>query len=227
MGISADAVPLPSPLEGGREGASVIVEPIEAGRAHFPREFFEHEGGRVALGAEGARARRSRRTVRRAGPRLSRPASDRRRDARSTPGCIPRSPATRATTWAGRGAKYFSSNAGRTCLPAPGEGPRARRHRGRGPHPPPHRPRLGDLGVPRRHVRRQPPGVGGGDARRIPMPARLPPGALTTTPSTTHRRLRGRRHRLLRAVRPHVRPVRRRLGPPRLHARATRPGTCR
>jgi glyoxylase-like metal-dependent hydrolase (beta-lactamase superfamily II) len=57
MGVSADAVPLHGPLEGGMEGASVIVEPIEAGRARFPREFFEHEGGRLAgLKALGLRA---------------------------------------------------------------------------------------------------------------------------------------------------------------------------
>ncbi len=48
MGIRADAIPLDGRLEGGLDDASVIVEPIEAGRARFPREFFEHEGGRLA-----------------------------------------------------------------------------------------------------------------------------------------------------------------------------------
>lgn len=58
MGIGADAIPLAGPLEGGSEGASVIVEPIEAGRARFPRQFFEYEGGLLGpLRALGVRAR--------------------------------------------------------------------------------------------------------------------------------------------------------------------------
>jgi N-acyl homoserine lactone hydrolase len=48
MGVRAEPIPLQGPLEGGMEGASVVVEPIEAGRARFPKEFFEHEGGRLA-----------------------------------------------------------------------------------------------------------------------------------------------------------------------------------
>ncbi len=57
VGIRADAIPLEGPLEGGSEGASVIVEPIEAGRARFPRAFFEYEGGRLGgLKALGFRA---------------------------------------------------------------------------------------------------------------------------------------------------------------------------
>jgi N-acyl homoserine lactone hydrolase len=47
MGIRADAIPLEVPLEGGSEGASVIVEPLEAGRARFTKAFFEYEGGRL------------------------------------------------------------------------------------------------------------------------------------------------------------------------------------
>ena len=48
MGIAADAVALDGPLEGGFEGATVTVEPLEAGSARFPRDFFEHEGRRIA-----------------------------------------------------------------------------------------------------------------------------------------------------------------------------------
>lgn len=48
MSVRADAIPLEGPLEGGFESATVVVEPIEAGRARFPKEFFEHEGGRLA-----------------------------------------------------------------------------------------------------------------------------------------------------------------------------------
>jgi glyoxylase-like metal-dependent hydrolase (beta-lactamase superfamily II) len=46
--VRADAIPLDGPLPGGREGASVVVEPIEAGRAIFAPEFFESEGGLLA-----------------------------------------------------------------------------------------------------------------------------------------------------------------------------------
>ena len=57
MGIGAEAIPLEGPLEGGSEGSSVIVEPLEAGRARFTRAFFEYEGGRFgALKALGFRA---------------------------------------------------------------------------------------------------------------------------------------------------------------------------
>lgn len=41
MGIRADAIPLNEPLEGGQEGAAVSVEPMIAGDAHWPAEFFE------------------------------------------------------------------------------------------------------------------------------------------------------------------------------------------
>jgi N-acyl homoserine lactone hydrolase len=47
MGIAAEAFPLDAPLEGGSEGATVVVEPLEAGRARFPRTFFEFEGGKL------------------------------------------------------------------------------------------------------------------------------------------------------------------------------------
>jgi N-acyl homoserine lactone hydrolase len=45
MKVRADATPLEEPLPGGMEGSSVVVEPIEAGRAHWAPEFFEWEGG--------------------------------------------------------------------------------------------------------------------------------------------------------------------------------------
>lgn len=48
MGISAEAIPLDGPLEGGVQGASVVVEILQAGKARFPREYFEHEGGRFS-----------------------------------------------------------------------------------------------------------------------------------------------------------------------------------
>ena len=44
MKVRAEPLPLTEPLEGGREEATVVIEPIEAGRARFPGEFFEYEG---------------------------------------------------------------------------------------------------------------------------------------------------------------------------------------
>jgi N-acyl homoserine lactone hydrolase len=43
--VRAEATPLTGPLPGGAEGSSVVVEPLEAGRAHFGRDYFEYEGG--------------------------------------------------------------------------------------------------------------------------------------------------------------------------------------
>ncbi len=41
MNVRAEAKPLTAPLPGGREGTTVAVEPLEVGRMHAPREFFE------------------------------------------------------------------------------------------------------------------------------------------------------------------------------------------
>jgi N-acyl homoserine lactone hydrolase len=46
--VRAEAIPLDGPLPGGVEGASVVVEPMEAGRARFPAAFFESDGGLLA-----------------------------------------------------------------------------------------------------------------------------------------------------------------------------------
>jgi glyoxylase-like metal-dependent hydrolase (beta-lactamase superfamily II) len=46
--VRADAIPLEEPLAAGVEGASVVVEPLEAGRAHQPAGYFESEGGFMA-----------------------------------------------------------------------------------------------------------------------------------------------------------------------------------
>jgi N-acyl homoserine lactone hydrolase len=43
--VRAEAIPLDGPLPGGTEGAAVVVEPIETGRAVMPAAFFENEGG--------------------------------------------------------------------------------------------------------------------------------------------------------------------------------------
>jgi N-acyl homoserine lactone hydrolase len=57
--VRAEATPLTGPLPGGAERSSVVVEPLEAGRAHFGRSFFEYEG-RGDLGRLLAAARVSR-----------------------------------------------------------------------------------------------------------------------------------------------------------------------
>jgi N-acyl homoserine lactone hydrolase len=46
--VQADAIPLAEPLPGGAEGSSVVIEPIEAGRAHWAPNYFEFEGGPLA-----------------------------------------------------------------------------------------------------------------------------------------------------------------------------------
>jgi glyoxylase-like metal-dependent hydrolase (beta-lactamase superfamily II) len=48
MKVRAEPIPLDGPLDGGVEGASVIVEPIEAGRAKQPKAYFEREPGPLA-----------------------------------------------------------------------------------------------------------------------------------------------------------------------------------
>ena len=60
MKVRAEPVALTGTLEGGREGATVVVEPMEAGRARFPGEFFEYEGrgplaAMKALGLRGSK----------------------------------------------------------------------------------------------------------------------------------------------------------------------------
>jgi glyoxylase-like metal-dependent hydrolase (beta-lactamase superfamily II) len=46
--VRADAVPLDGPLAGGVEGGSVVIEPLEAGRAIQPAAYFERERGPLA-----------------------------------------------------------------------------------------------------------------------------------------------------------------------------------
>jgi glyoxylase-like metal-dependent hydrolase (beta-lactamase superfamily II) len=47
MKIHAEAKPLHEPLAGGRQGATVTVEPLIAGRVVWPREMMESPGGRL------------------------------------------------------------------------------------------------------------------------------------------------------------------------------------
>jgi N-acyl homoserine lactone hydrolase len=47
MKIHAEAKPLHEPLAGGRQGATVTVEPLVAGRVVWPREMMESPGGRL------------------------------------------------------------------------------------------------------------------------------------------------------------------------------------
>jgi N-acyl homoserine lactone hydrolase len=60
--VRADAIPLEGPLPGGSDGAAVVVEPMEAGRAHWAPEFFEYPRG-VPLGRLRAKGRVSESTV--------------------------------------------------------------------------------------------------------------------------------------------------------------------
>jgi N-acyl homoserine lactone hydrolase len=44
VSVKAEAIPLEEPLAGGVEGASVVVEPLEAGEALWPESFFARSG---------------------------------------------------------------------------------------------------------------------------------------------------------------------------------------
>jgi N-acyl homoserine lactone hydrolase len=44
VSVKAEAVPLEEPLAGGVDGASVVVEPLEAGEALWPESFFASSG---------------------------------------------------------------------------------------------------------------------------------------------------------------------------------------
>jgi N-acyl homoserine lactone hydrolase len=44
VSVKAEAIPLEEPLAGGVEGASVVVEPLVAGEALWPEEFFARRG---------------------------------------------------------------------------------------------------------------------------------------------------------------------------------------
>jgi N-acyl homoserine lactone hydrolase len=48
MKVHAQAKPLDGPLRGGREGATVVVEPLEVGEAQIPRAMLERRGNRLA-----------------------------------------------------------------------------------------------------------------------------------------------------------------------------------
>jgi N-acyl homoserine lactone hydrolase len=44
VSVKAEAIPLEEPLAGGVEGASVVVEPLEAGESRWPANFFARSG---------------------------------------------------------------------------------------------------------------------------------------------------------------------------------------
>jgi glyoxylase-like metal-dependent hydrolase (beta-lactamase superfamily II) len=47
--VHAETKPLTEPLSGGREGASVVVEPLRVGEMQFPRAGLERTGGRLEM----------------------------------------------------------------------------------------------------------------------------------------------------------------------------------
>ena len=96
-------------------------------------------------------------------------------------------------------------------------GPRSRRGAHRGDDPPPLRPRERHLAVPRRDLRRQRRRVAGGGVRGAD--AGLPTPPVRPRLRLPADRLRQRRGRLVRHLRPGSRPVRRRQRPAGLHSR--------
>ena len=158
------------------------------------------------------------------GPRLPDPPPERRRDPRRhRPAPLDRH--RRQENFGRLGARFGQPGAGgrrRRARPAARARPRPRRDPDRRDDPHAHRPRLGDLGVPQLDLRRQRGRVGGGDGRPETAAQRLPPRPLRLRLRLPHGRLRPRRDRLLRELRPQLRPLRRRLDPARLHARPQR-----
>ena len=59
MGVRADTKPLRAPISGGREGTSVIVEPILTGTMEAPRAFIESAGVAATLRMAGVGTPRS------------------------------------------------------------------------------------------------------------------------------------------------------------------------
>ena len=103
--------------------------------------------------------------------------------------------------------------------------PRSEVDPGGGHDPPAFRSHVGDLGVPGRHVRHRRARVGGSDHGPQTRSARLPPRSLRLHLRLPHAQLRGRADLLVLDLRAHLRPVRRREHPARVHARVTRPAT--
>ena len=183
--------PARGPAPGRRRGdeASVVVEPMRGGTRDLPAaasSSSEHGGLRGTLAARGIGVSRED-YVRLPVPRLPGPAPDRRADPDRHRASTPRSPRTRATTWAASSPAITSSSRARTSpRSCASRGLAPKDIAGRRPHPPPPRPRLGDLGVPRRDVRRQRARVGGGDGVAVD-PEGLRARPTTTTPSTSRR----------------------------------------
>ena len=44
MSVKAEPIPLEQPLDGGREGASLVIEPLSSGEALWPASFFDSNG---------------------------------------------------------------------------------------------------------------------------------------------------------------------------------------
>ena len=173
------------------EGAAVIVEPIEAGEAHWPPPFFEREGGPDRSAARPRASARSRQDWEsRSRPRLPGRAIRAPGRSWSTPASIPRSPGIR------------SDNMGRLLGPplrssSEGEDVPSQLRASAGST-------RGDIEVvvmthlhddhasaisefPESTFVAQRDRVEGGDHRPAAAAPRLPPAPTTTTPSTTAR----------------------------------------
>jgi N-acyl homoserine lactone hydrolase len=44
VSVTAEAIPLEEPLSGGTDGASLVIEPLHTGEAHWPASFFRRTG---------------------------------------------------------------------------------------------------------------------------------------------------------------------------------------
>ena len=229
MAVHVEPQPLRAPLPGGTAGARVAVEPLIAGHVDFPRAAMVDPGG-------------SFKTLRLARAMSSSKAAE----SVPVPAFLIRHPSAGPIlvdtglhpSIASGGGENFGGLANRFGRPSlePGEDvPSQLRAKGieprpvadRGDDPPAPRPLLGDLRVPRLDHRRQRRRVAGRRARLETVPERLPPRPLRPRLRLPHGRLRRRGDRLLRDLRAHLRPLRRRLGAARLHPRPLGRATAR
>ena len=202
MGVRAETKPLRAPLPGGREGATVVVEPILTGTMQCPRAFIESAGGASpTLRMLGIGTPRSSWLTLPIPAYLIRhpdagPVPGRHRPARLGRGEAGREPRPARS----RASRARRSSPARTCpaqLRDRGRRPEGDEARGDDPHA--LRPHLGDVGVPRRHLRDHRGGVDRGGDRLAPVPARLPARALRLRVRLPHAQLRLRRDPLVRA----------------------------
>ncbi len=204
MKVRVEPKPLHEPLAGGTPGATVTVEPMVAGRVTWPQTMMERPGGRF----ETLKLLRALLTGEPAAT-VPVPAFLIRHPSAGAilvdTGLHPSIATDGKENFGGLGARIGKPDLERgRGRPGPAARPRPRPRRdpdrGDDPHAP--RPLLGDLGVPQLDLRPQRNRVGGRRDRPAAAAQRLPPHPLRLRLRLPDGRLRPRRDRLLRDLRP-------------------------